>query len=237
MKNETRRNLAILLIALAYICAGPLIAKLSMPALRMLVDGIAALSVLILLKDRRHDPVLLSPPWAILFILGGIMIATIITGAWVELVTVAEPAQKAVIESGKIPPAEARSSLQNLSVLVIGPTVEEIIYRLAILGGLAHLIGKAPALIISAMIFAAVHADVYPVAILVPMFILGILQGITFLLLGLPWAIVMHMFNNMRPLILESDALTGVVAVLSIWGMWVFLSRTIRLRRIVFGGW
>ncbi|WP_141736131.1 CPBP family intramembrane glutamic endopeptidase [Oligoflexus tunisiensis] len=237
MKNESRRNLAALLLAIAYICAGPLMSSLSMPPLRMLFDGIAALSILILLKDRRHEPVPLSPPWAILFILGGIMIATILTGAWVELVTVAEPAQEAVIATGKIPPIEARSSLQNLSVLVLGPTVEEIIYRLAILGGLSHLIGKAPALIISAMVFAAVHADVYPVAILVPMFIMGILLGITFFLLGLPWAIVTHMFNNMRPLILESNALTVVVAVFSIWGMWVFLSRTIRLRRSVFGGW
>ncbi len=205
--------------------------------MRMLVDGIAALGVLILLRDRRHKPMLLSPPWAILFVLGGIMLATVLTGGWVELVTVAAPAQKGVIDGGRIPPMETHSLLQNLSVMVLSPTVEEIIYRLAILGTLAKVAGRLPALIISAIIFASVHADVYPMAILMPMFILGILQGITFLVLGLPWAIVMHMLNNMRPIILESDALSAVVAVLSIWGVWVFLSRTIRLRRIVFGGW
>lgn len=235
VKNEQRRNLVALLLAAAYICAGPWTGMLPMP-LRMAFDGITAIGFLVLLKDRKHEPVLLSPPWAILFILGGIMIATILTGAWVELVTVAEPAQKVVIESGKIPPMEARAPLQNLSLMVLGPTVEEIVYRLAVLGGLSAWMGRTPALIISAMIFAAVHADVYPAALLMPMFILGILQGITFLLLGLPWAIVMHLLNNSRQLLLESDALTAVVALFSIWGVWVFLSRTIRLRRILFGG-
>ncbi|WP_218109932.1 CPBP family intramembrane glutamic endopeptidase [Oligoflexus tunisiensis] len=238
MKKD-RAMVFILIIASIYILLGPLLSGLPLPWL-LTIDGIAAISVLSLYRYLEHEPVKFSPPWAFLFVLGGITLATLLAGGWAELVTAAQPAQRQVMEGGVLPPPGERSYLLNLAVMVTGPAVEEIIYRMAVLGTLAYFIGRAPALLISSIVFAAVHADVYPPVMLMPMFILGVLQGITFLLLGLPWAIAMHMLNNSRQLMTESfeasNIVALVVAIFSIWGLWVFLSRTIRLRRIVFGG-
>lgn len=228
-----------LAIAGAYTFLDPMYKHLPVPWL-LTIDLISAIGVFSLCKHQGQRFANLSPPWAILFVLGGAVLGTILTGSWVELVTAAQPAQRQVIEQAMLPPPHQRDYIHNLLIMVTGPAIEEIIYRLAVLGGLAYFIGRVPALLISSIIFAAVHVDVYPPAMLVPMFFFGMLYGITFLLLGLPWAIFLHMLCNWRPLLKESFDASNVVAFLvvtfSIWGLWVFISRTIRLRRILFEG-
>ena len=236
---ESRKNLTALLLAIAYICAGPLTGMLPYP-LRLTVDGVVALGLFIFIRRIGDMPKLgIKAPWAILFILGAVTLAVILGGLWLDLMTSAQPAQKAVIEAGKLPSPDKAPLLTNFAAHLFGPITEEIIYRLAILGSLARLIGKAPALLISSVIFSAVHADVYPPVMLIPLFISGVLHGITFLLLGLPWAIAMHIINNSRPLLALveiGDVASTIIAILAIAGLWVFLSRTIKLRRMVFGG-
>ena len=124
-------------------------------------------------------------------------------------------------------------------MMLAAPIVEEIIYRLGVLGALSNLLDKPLALLLSSIVFTLVHVDAYPAAFLVPIFLAGIAQGLTYLLLGLPGAIALHLLHNSMPFFAEQlkgrDALALLAISLSIVGIWVFFSRLIRLRKVVFG--
>lgn len=69
---------------------------------------------------------------------------------------------------------EAGFLLALLMVVVIGPTVEELVFRGALQEGLAARFGVWPAIIVQAALFAAFHRSWW---LLVPTFILGVVLG------------------------------------------------------------
>jgi len=59
-------------------------------------------------------------------------------------------------------------------VVVVGPLVEEAVFRGALLEGLTARLGPWPAVIVQALLFAAFHRSLW---MLVPMFVLGVVLG------------------------------------------------------------
>lgn len=64
--------------------------------------------------------------------------------------------------------------LAMLMVVVVGPVVEEAVFRSALLEGLAARLGLWPAIIVQAALFAGFHRSVW---MLFPMFVLGVVLG------------------------------------------------------------
>lgn len=59
-------------------------------------------------------------------------------------------------------------------VVVVGPLVEEVVFRGALLEGLTARLGPWPAIIVQALLFAAFHRSLW---MLMPMFVLGVILG------------------------------------------------------------
>ena len=64
--------------------------------------------------------------------------------------------------------------LAIVMVVVVGPLVEEAVFRGALLEGLAARFGVWPAIIAQALLFAAFHRSLWS---LLPMFVLGVALG------------------------------------------------------------
>lgn len=64
--------------------------------------------------------------------------------------------------------------LAIVMVVVVGPFVEEVVFRGALLEGLAARFGAWPAIVVQALLFAAFHRSVW---MFVPMFMLGVVLG------------------------------------------------------------
>ncbi|HYX35756.1 MAG TPA: type II CAAX endopeptidase family protein [Oligoflexus sp.] len=133
--------------------------------------------------------------------------------------------------------SEHRSILGNLSPILIAPIVEEIIFRVGVLGGLMLIMRKPWAIILSAAIFALNHADIYPAPAVAATFIFGLIAAATYLMLGLRAAIMLHFLNNTRehwrPWIVDHDHLLTGYVLISITALIVFIHQLIRHRRLV----
>jgi len=64
--------------------------------------------------------------------------------------------------------------LAVLMVVVVGPVVEEAVFRAALLEGLAARLGAWPAILVQAALFAAFHRSLW---LLFPTFVLGVALG------------------------------------------------------------
>lgn len=85
-------------------------------------------------------------------------------------------------------------ALAVLMVVFIGPTVEELVFRGALQGGLAERFGMWPAIVIQAALFSAFHRSWW---LLVPTFILGVVLGWLTERRGSLWpAIMLHALYN-----------------------------------------
>jgi membrane protease YdiL (CAAX protease family) len=127
--------------------------------------------------------------------------------------------------------------------IIIAPLREELFYRLGLLGTLSYFIKPSLALLLSALVFSVAHLGSLPTVALIPVAIGGLLYGVTYLALGLPWAIALHLLANLQPLLvaggfqdfLLSDYFFPAYLALTAAGLWVFISRLIRNRKIIFG--
>jgi membrane protease YdiL (CAAX protease family) len=89
-----------------------------------------------------------------------------------------------------------------LALAVWTPIAEEVFFRGFVLQGLANRWGFAPALVLSSAVFAALHLAP---ALLLPVFVTGLLLGFLYLRTGSLWpCIAVHAAQNL-------------VAVLSAW--------------------
>ncbi len=181
---------------------------------------------------------LISAREALFFLLGAIGIAVLFKGIYYKLIGevgsggIVDPTLLALSPSDK-------SSIRNFTSMVEGPIKEEIIYRLGLLGSLAALIRKPSALILSSTFFAAMHYWVYPLSMMGPVFVTGLLLGVTYLTLGLPWAIAFHLILNLKAF--YNDWLTGndygviVIFTLLLFGIWRFGKTIVLDRKKIFG--
>lgn len=71
-------------------------------------------------------------------------------------------------------PSVAGAALTVLTVAVIGPALEELLLRGVVLGAVRRRLGDWPAVVITALVFAALHASVWS---LLPLTVLGIGLG------------------------------------------------------------
>jgi membrane protease YdiL (CAAX protease family) len=97
------------------------------------------------------------------------------------------------LPSGGTPPLEAiMSPLVLLYVVLVGPIVEEVIFRGAILRALRPY-GANFAIVISALLFALTHVYLYQAIFA---FLVGLLLGYCATRFSLKWAVLLHIINN-----------------------------------------
>lgn len=124
--------------------------------------------------------------------------------------------------------------------VIITPFVEEIVCRLGMLGVLSRFMPKGFALLISSVVFALGHVYGYGWVEIMPIFVFGLMMGVTYLTVGLGFSILLHSMVNVWSYVTENlyqfDAfLIGLMIVLFI-GLIVFSVQVFRLRKMVFGG-
>jgi membrane protease YdiL (CAAX protease family) len=201
-------------------------------------DFLAVAAILYLKRGRIFDiKRLLTAPRALLFLLGGFGIALLFKGLYYHFLGAGD--SNGVVDPTlyNLAPSE-KSWLQNFATLVEGPIKEEVIYRLGLLGALSVLLRKPSALILSSALFALSHYWVYPLSMMIPLFVFGLVLGLTYLTLGLPWSIALHLILNNKSLIddsvLQNDIIFYPLLAVVMWGVAVFVLAIIKKRNIIF---
>jgi sodium transport system permease protein len=104
------------------------------------------------------------------------------------------PTPKALNEALEALIAPDESLAVKLFAVAIAPAIaEELLCRGALLRGLRVSLGDRGAIVISALLFAVLHASAYR---FVPTFLLGLVLGVTALRTGLFGAMIVHALNN-----------------------------------------
>jgi membrane protease YdiL (CAAX protease family) len=210
--------------------------------LGFLIDVISAA---IVLKIQPWRPNVDSPSRhliSLFFMFGAFSIALLSSHYWMEWASSFDPEGQIF---GQVRPVEPISvSTQNSLIdtirrVIITPTAEEIICRLGILGLLSRVMPRGWALLVSSAAFTFGHVYGYAWIQLVPLFVVGLLAGITYLAAGLGYSILFHAIINFWPYITEnfhgSQAFLGTQFILLLVGLIVFFVRIVRLRKVVFG--
>jgi hypothetical protein len=176
---------------------------------------------------------------SVFFIFGAMFFVSATYGLFFDLISVAQPVPvKPAVPEGLSPLAPEVLSV-NISLLLIAPITEEIICRFGALAALMRLT-RSPvlSLALSSLIFAEMHFAVQPQSLMPQLFFIGLVLGLTYLVLGLPWSIALHFLFNARETIVEhlpNDAMkVGYIAFLFV-SVVVFLYRIFRSRKTVFG--
>lgn len=127
-------------------------------------------------------------------VVAGFVVTRIVSSAWVAITESIgwEPAQRSLADA--LGAGSAGFALSVATVVVIGPVVEELVFRGVILDAVACKWGKWAGIVTSAFLFAALHLTAWA---FVPMFALGIVLGWLAWDRGSLWpAIVLHVLYN-----------------------------------------
>jgi membrane protease YdiL (CAAX protease family) len=185
----------------------------------------------------------MRPIPSLLFIFGAFMLGQIFLKAWADFMGSMSPAFQSPEAFGDVPDAVAVSTISIVMSVVIAPIREEFLYRLGLLGTLRSFVKPPVALLISAAVFTLAHAWSHPYVALVPIAVTGLILGLAYLALGFPWAVALHIWMNLQPLLsangfqafLLSDYFFPIYLALTGAGVWVFITRLVRNRKTIFG--
>jgi membrane protease YdiL (CAAX protease family) len=180
---------------------------------------------------------------SLLFTFGGFIIIMLTTNAWVSWLRSISPEYANPSALGVVSEETAVTSISILMSVIIAPLREELIFRFGFLRTFSFMMRPWLALILSAAVFAASHFISSPTVMLVPYFIGGLVLGLTYFAIGLPWSILLHFLLNVQPLLnakgalnfLDGNAVFLLYLALAVAGMWVFVSSLIRSRKLIFG--
>lgn len=243
-------RLKILAVLMLYLMGGMIlkhfIPSLGMPLYRVLHLALAASIIGLMFKldgwkieirSYRH----FTP--SLFFTFGGLTIILIGTNAWISWLQSVSIEYSNPASIGAVSDEKAVSLISILMSVIIAPIREELVFRLGFLRTLSYMARPWIALTLSATLFSASHLFSSSPAMLVPYFFGGIILGLTYLLLGLPWSILLHFLLNMQPLLNAKgalDFLNGNTAFLvclglAVAGMSVFMSTLIKSRKAIFG--
>ncbi|EFX60300.1 hypothetical protein DAPPUDRAFT_343524 [Daphnia pulex] len=132
-----------------------------------------------------------------------------------------------------------KSLLGNLWPVIVAPISEELTYRVGILGALLTFFRKPQAIMLSSLVFALAHLQVYSPVVVVSTFVMGLLLAITYTMLGLRAAIMLHFLNNSQelwqPWISGGHYSTVAYVLLMFAALLAFLYQLVRHRRLVLG--
>ncbi|HYX37239.1 MAG TPA: CPBP family intramembrane glutamic endopeptidase [Oligoflexus sp.] len=205
------------------------------------IDAIAIWAIVAIGRIKPHQPEHspLEYGGIFLFLVGAMAFYGISTTVITNLITLINPAMMPELEhAGQLHDwSPQKSMIGNLWPIVAAPVLEEIIFRVGILGGLMLIIRKPWAIVFSAGIFALNHADIYPPPTVAITFIFGLIAAATYLILGLRAAIIVHMLSNShelwRPFIIQHEYLMMGYIVLMFTALFIFIHQLIRHRRLV----
>ena len=235
-------NAATLLLAITQ-CAFVLVTNhyLAQTGRAPYILGSVALVIAILYINRGNQPLKASSKLlpSVLYVLGAWLLGVFVIGSFSELLEKVDPAKYAggpLRVIGNINPDDPLSFLILLRSVVFTPIVEEVVSRLGILGSIRRMTGKPlVALMVSSAIFSAMHIQgVVSLMGLIPLFVIGLTLGLTYLTLGLPWAILLHAITNLMPRLENAgaldnhDALWVTLVVVAVVGVWIFVTRSAR---------
>jgi membrane protease YdiL (CAAX protease family) len=173
---------------------------------------------------------------SILFLFGAFFISMKSIDIWFALTKIAEPATRIVQQAQTTNQVEELFNYR-ITTIILSPLVEEIIFRVGFLGLLMKFINKKSALLLSSVAFAEMHFAVMPQWMMVPLTILGITLGITYLSLGLPWAIFLHAAYNYISeygLELRNPQINLAVSLVYAVGSIFFIFKMFQIRKTIF---
>lgn len=131
----------------------------------------------------------------------------------------------------------SKTMLGNLWPLIFAPIFEELTYRVGVLGGLLAFMRKPQAILLSSLVFALVHINVYPPIVVASTFVMGLLLAITYTMVGIRAAIMLHFLNNSQefwqPWISDSEYWTIAYVLLMLGALFAFLYQLVRHRKLV----
>ncbi len=189
--------LAALCFAFNLMVAPHLIASMPITAYRVTRDGVnlaLVLPVLLLGLQRIEAPHQKNFFTSTFFIIGACIFAALAQNYYRGSIFESDLSLGNV--GGKISEAESASPYILAKILVITPVIEEIVFRLAFVGMLSKFVGRLPSLVISSLLFAVAHLTRVDWIGLPPYFLSGLMYGITFILFGLRWSILLHILSN-----------------------------------------
>jgi membrane protease YdiL (CAAX protease family) len=176
---------------------------------------------------------------SVFFVLGALFMGRLLFVTFYAMTDIMRFTPLVPLEPGGVPVYENWGFWGTVKLLVMAPVTEEIIFRYGLLGALMRLTNKPLfSLILTTVIFAEGHLSTAPQSHMPALFSIGLMIGLTFLVLGLPWAIVLHSICNGLDILLER--ITGQPALmipycsLLIIGMCVFVTKLFRMRRVLF---
>ncbi|WP_176736343.1 CPBP family intramembrane glutamic endopeptidase [Oligoflexus tunisiensis] len=207
------------------------------------LDIVAIWSIFAIGRIRLHEPKRspLELGWLVLFLIGALAFCALSATAIGKLASTFNPEIITQLEA-VTQRQELRLASPSFSFywpLTVAPIAEELIYRVGILGGLMQFMKKSWAIILSSIIFAVMHAGIYPSALVASTFIFGLAAAATYLMLGLRAAIILHLISNShvvwRPWVKSHEYLTDAYVLIMITTLFVFIHQLIRHRKMVFG--
>jgi membrane protease YdiL (CAAX protease family) len=202
------------------------------------------LCVAVVLKVQPWRPKIESPARilsSLFFTFGAFAIALLFSRYWMEWAGSFDPEGTILGPVRDLEPISVSSQnsiIDTMRRVIITPVAEEIAFRLGILGVLSRVMPRGWALLISSLCFAFGHIYGYTWVQLVPLFVVGLLLGVTYLAAGLGFSILFHSVINLWPYVTEnfykSQTFLGTLFVLLLIGLVVFLVQIVRLRKVVF---
>lgn len=214
----------------------------------LLAHSLGALTVVGLLSLREWDISLRSqakPLPSLFFSLGAYAVVTVFSAQYFHILGEADSsfANKQAVGGDFYPMAGI--AYAAIASLLIAPIKEEIIFRMGLFESLVKLMGKPLALVLSSLIFASSHIGRVPMQALLPYVFAGIVLGLTYMVLGLPWSIFAHFLINLMPFmdsrgfldkIFSNDASFLGYCALSLVGLCTFVYLLFITRKSLFKG-
>jgi membrane protease YdiL (CAAX protease family) len=160
---------------------------------RDLTNLALVLPILLLGRSQVSDPRPKKLLTSVLFIVGTCIFTALVEnyyrGSLIERTSL-------VGVGGGMTQPEVSSPYILTKILLVTPIIEEIVFRLAFIGLLSRFVGKFPSLLISSALFAVAHLTRVDWVGLPPYLLSGLMYGITYMLLGLRWSVLLHILSN-----------------------------------------
>lgn len=158
---------------------------------------------------------------SILFVLGGLIFAGVASKLNHDIFSSIDPTNHSEANSVYTPEVSQITFLKVFLKTIMSPIEEELVMRWGWFAVLGRYMSRNKVLILSSLIFSVAHVDIVPSdAVLVSLFISGMVLGITYLALGLPWAIILHILHNSVPWLRVIDVDMSAAGILySIFGI------------------
>lgn len=178
--------------------------------------------------------------WLLMFLLGASALSAVASRAIAEAMALFQPVVHTQFEAARELHVykPGRSFLPNFWPIFVAPIVEEIIFRVGILGGFMRFMRKPWAIVLSSLVFALVHGDIYAPVAVVGTFIAGLVLSTTYLMFGLRAAILLHFLHNTdnfyRPPADSSEYILMAYVLTMLAAILVFIYQLIRNRKLVF---